>query len=209
MPLSSRSLLHTSSSRSILLQHLTPVNKASQPPRIQASVFLADACNPRPLNRQVCGIFGEIRAGKGVAPGAEPPPEIRFVASLGGRLLQASPQLVQERRPLSVGDHLEFCGYGRVYELAPGPGRGVRSVRWGGEGALDLVREAISTPRRLGIALYSKVGSIPGRLIAPCPASLLRPAKLSCGTPRQAFRPCPERPPHHFQPLESGRTRSG
>src|SRR5918998_4201050 len=82
------------------------------------------------LHWHVSGVIRKIRAGQGVAAGEEPPSKVRLGAGLGGRLLQAGPQLVQERRPLAVRDGLQLGGDGGVYELAPTPGRG--SGRLGG-----------------------------------------------------------------------------
>ena len=71
------------------------------------------------LNRKIPWVVRQIGAWEGVTPGTEPPAKFRPWTGFRGCLFEAAAQLVQERRPLAVGDHLELGGDGRVHELAP------------------------------------------------------------------------------------------
>src|SRR5918997_6809802 len=70
---------------------------------------------------QIPRVIGQVCAGEGIAPREEPAPEIGPCTRLRCGLLQTGLQLVQERRPLAVSDHLELGSDGGVYELPPAP----------------------------------------------------------------------------------------
>src|SRR3712207_231900 len=74
---------------------------------------------------QIAGLSREVHPGQGVAAGEEPQPQIRLEIGLGGSLLQAGPQLVQERRAFAVGDDLELGGDPSGHELTPTPRSGI------------------------------------------------------------------------------------
>src|SRR3712207_788201 len=90
---------------------------------------------------QIAGLSREVHPGQGVAAGEEPQPQIRLEIGLGGSLLQAGPQLVQERRPFAVGHDLELGGDRSVHELTPTPRSGLVGSGRRGEGKFYFGRE--------------------------------------------------------------------
>ena len=106
------------------------------------------------LYRLIPWVVRQIGAREGVTPGAEPPSQVRPWTGFRGCLFEAAAQLVQERRPLAVGDHLELGGDCGVHELSPASGFGSARTWRRGEGSLNLLWQVHGAHRNFPLRVW-------------------------------------------------------